>query len=101
VHGDVHSEHAERVSNTNQGEGIEACGATYEPRETEDNRPYDSDSNYIYDEWYALNTHVPQQGETYKCQHDGGSNDISCDCIHSFILLTLQLKRQELWRFSP
>src|SRR5450759_2593104 len=86
VHGDVHGERPEREAQANQGEGIEACGAAYEPRETEDNRPCDSDSNYIYDEWEAIRTPVPPRGETYKCQHDSGTNDISCNCINSVLL---------------
>jgi len=85
VHGNVHGEHPESESQTNQGEGIEACGAAYEPRENEDNCPYDSDSNDIDDEWEAMRASVPPQGETSKYQHDGSSNDISCDCVHRFI----------------
>ena len=54
VHGNVHGEHSECESNTNQGEGTELCEAAYEqPRETEDNRPCDGDSDYIYDEGHT------------------------------------------------
>ena len=71
VHGDVHGEHSERESNINQSEVTELCEAAYEPRETEDNRPCDSDSNYIYDEGHTFRTPVPPRGETCKCKHDG------------------------------
>ena len=82
MHGNVHGEHSERESNTNQGEGTELCEAAYEPRETEDNRPCDGDSDYIYDEGHTFRTPVQPLGETRKCKHDGSSNYISCeDCI--------------------
>ncbi len=93
VDGNVHGEHSERESSTNRSEGTELCEATYEPRETEDNRPCDSDSNYIYDEGQTFRTPVPPRGETCKCKHDGSSNDISCECLHSSmdIYLTIGL----------
>ena len=53
VHGNVHGEHSERESNINQSEVTELCEAAYEPRETEDNRPCDGDSDYIYDEGHT------------------------------------------------
>ena len=62
----VHCEHPEHEPQANGGESIEACWAAYEPRGAEDNRPYDSDSNYIYDEWYVIRTPVPQRGDTSK-----------------------------------
>jgi len=83
VHGNVHGEHSERESNTNQSEGTESCEAAYEPCKAECNCPYDSDSNYIYDEGHTFRAPVPPRGETCKCKHDGSSNDISWEGLHS------------------
>ena len=84
VHGDVHGMHPERESQANKGEGSELCGAAYEPCDTEDNRPYDSDSNDIYNEWKTIRTPVQPRGKTHNVKDDGGSTDASFKCVHRF-----------------
>ncbi len=77
--GNVHPEHSERESNTNRDDGTELCRVACEPRETEDNRPCDGGSGYMYDEVHTFRTPVQPGGETRKCKHDGRSNDIYCE----------------------
>ena len=50
MHSDIHSQHTNRESQTNRGKSIESCRATYKPRHAQNNCPYNSNSDYIYDE---------------------------------------------------
>ncbi|MHB8778257.1 MAG: hypothetical protein ACYC6R_10915 [Anaerolineales bacterium] len=47
MHGNIHGEHPECEAYTYQSECLEARDITQKPHGTEDNRPYDSDPNYI------------------------------------------------------
>jgi hypothetical protein len=54
VYGNVHGEHPECETSTNRRIGMEPCGAAYEPRKAEDDRPRDDDPDYVYEEREAL-----------------------------------------------
>ncbi len=69
----VHGEHTDKESPTKYNNGLEVLFSSYEPCETENNRPYDKDCYYVSRErrlsmsWtYSLASWVRDEDDTIK-----------------------------------
>jgi hypothetical protein len=82
MYGNVHGEHPERESTTNQVEGIEAARAAYKPRHAEDNRPRDDDPDYVNEEREPIGSPTQPGCKSSKRQNDSSSDYVFFDGAH-------------------